>query len=116
MTNLRLATTTEPISWESAQEAFLARDLAPTTRRSYLLVLEALGAALGHVPPQSLTVEQVTSVCSEVYGQTAPTGSRICPSRVRCGLRMLTNQSSTLAGRRCRTWHGPYQAAKRLRT
>lgn len=72
MTNLRLATTTEPISWEQAEEAFLARDLAPTTRRSYGLVLEALGAALGHVPPEQITPEMLRLACEEVYGSSAP--------------------------------------------
>lgn len=72
MTSLRIATTTAPISWEAAQDAFLARDLAPSTRRSYALVLDALGAALGHAPPEELTPEAVRAACEQVYGSTAP--------------------------------------------
>ncbi len=98
MTNLHLATTTEPTTWESAQEAFLARDLAPTTRRSYLLVLEAFGAALGHVPPESLTVEQVTSACTEVYGQTAPATWNRVVATVRSWSAFCTRRGWVTAG------------------
>lgn len=72
MTSLRIATSAEPITWEAAQDAFLARDLAASTRRSYALVLEALGAALGHVSPESLTPDLLRLACEEVYGSTAP--------------------------------------------
>lgn len=73
MTNpLRLMTATSPISWEAAQEAFLARDLAPGTRLAYESVLSRMGAALGHVPPERLTPEVVRVACEQVYGSTAP--------------------------------------------
>lgn len=72
MTSLRLLTTTAPITWEAARDAFLARDLAPTTRRSYGLTLDALGSALGHVPPEMLTPEAVLAACEQVYGSTSP--------------------------------------------
>ena len=46
------------MSWQAASEAFLRRDIAPTTRRIYALTLDAVGRGLGGQPLAELAPQE----------------------------------------------------------
>lgn len=60
------------VSWQGAGEAFLRRDIAPTTRRIYALTLDEVGGGLGGMPLADLGRGDLERAVVAAYGDVAP--------------------------------------------
>ena len=60
------------VSWQRAGEAFLRRDIAPTTRRVYALTLDAVERGLGSLPMAELARGDLERAVVAAYGDVAP--------------------------------------------
>lgn len=85
------------LGWTVAVDAFLdARDLAPTTRRSYRQTLDRLGSLLGSDRPvQNLDARDVADVHATTYGDVAPATWNRTVATVETFLRWLGRQGWT---------------------
>lgn len=60
------------VSWAEAGEAFLRRDIAPTTRRIYALTLDAVDRGLGDRPLAEVDRVDLERAVAAAYGDAAP--------------------------------------------
>lgn len=67
---VRLASGT--VSWQVASEAFLRRDIAPTTRRIYALTLDGVGRGLGGLPLAEMAPADLEQAVMAAYAEVAP--------------------------------------------